>query len=666
MRSKITIYTLLILITLTQCVPPTEKVDKDVSISMTAEAEQTVYNYIDRQLTDSLLSFTSNPDPGLRFLISNGMAAMQDPSGLDSIIALLKDRVPLVKANAAYAIGQMGMASATPYLLEAFIDKDTSNVNNIVNEKILEAIGKTGDVNLLRSLATVSTYRPIDTLLLLGQTRSIYRFALRGITLPEGTDLMTEYATDIRYPDKVRLMAAHYLQRAQNIDLDDYKFRLLETARNESNVNIKMALAAALRKSDDSELFDGLLSFFDNEKDYRVKVNIMRALASQNYFKAVEPILANLENDDLAIATTAADYLINSGSRSDASIYRNFITDSLHWEVKAKLYASILKNLPPLYARTKSIISNEIVDHFNRETNIYAKAAYLDALSYSPQNYALMKELGFDGHVILKTTAMNGLGRILRNPEFNTIFRNGFSKAKQDIMGLLKEGVQSKDSGMMAIAGGILKDKNLEFDGFEDDFSFLNDALQKVELPREIETYNELSAALARFENRKFKPREIIYNHPIDWGILNTISDTTIVNILTSKGTIKAKLFPNSAPGSVSNFLNLVKDQFYNDKVFHRVVPNFVVQTGCPRGDGYGSLNYTIRSELPAMYYDESGYMGMASAGNHTESTQWFITHSPTPHLDGKYTIFAKVIEGMDVVHSIEVGDKIQDIILTN
>lgn len=666
MRSKNILFVPFILFTLTQCVPPSDKMTGYVNVDMNAIPEQKLYDQIDKQNLDSILQYTSNTDPSLRYLVSNGMSSVQDPAGLDSLFTLLKDPVALVKANAAYAIGQVGQASSTSYLLEAFIDKDSVNVNNIVNEKILESIGKTGDANLLRSLATVSTYRTIDTSLLLGQSRAIYRFALRGITLPEGSDLMAEYASDIRYPNKVRLMAAHYLQRAQNIDLNEYKFRILEAATTEPDVNIRMALAAALRKSNDPELFDGLLAFFEKEKDYRVKVNIMKALASQDYIRAVEPMLENLDNQNLAIATTAADFLIHSGSRGDASIYRNFITDSLHWEVKAKLFSAILKNLPPVYSRTKSIISSEVVDHFNKENNTYAKAAYLDALSYSPQNYALIKELGFDGPPILKTTAMNGIGRLLRNPEFDNIFKNESRKAKGEIMDLLKMGIQSGDAGMMAIAGGILKDKNLEFDGFEDDYSFLVDALQQVKLPREIETYNELSAALARFDNRKFEPRKITYNHPIDWSVLESITDTTVVNILTTKGTIKAKLFQNEAPGSVINFIALIKNGFYKEKTFHRVVPNFVIQTGCPRGDGYGSLDYTIRSELPAMYYDQEGYIGMASAGKHTEGTQWFITHSPTPHLDGNYTIFAKVIAGMDVVHQIEVGDKIQDIILTN
>ncbi|MCL4111464.1 UNVERIFIED_CONTAM: hypothetical protein GTU68_020738 [Idotea baltica] len=116
------------------------------------------------------------------------------------------------------------------------------------------------------------------------------------------------------------------------------------------------------------------------------------------------------------------------------------------------------------------------------------------------------------------------------------------------------------------------------------------------------------------------------------------------------------------APGSVANFVGLSQSNYYNGKYFHRVVPNFVIQGGCSRGDGYGGLDYTIRSELGPKYYDGPGYIGMASAGPDTEGTQWFITHSSSPHLDGRYTIFGRVTEGMDVVHSIEIGDIIQDV----
>jgi cyclophilin family peptidyl-prolyl cis-trans isomerase len=126
----------------------------------------------------------------------------------------------------------------------------------------------------------------------------------------------------------------------------------------------------------------------------------------------------------------------------------------------------------------------------------------------------------------------------------------------------------------------------------------------------------------------------------------------------TTKGEIVIRLFVEEAPGSVANFVSLVKRGYYNDKYFHRVVPNFVVQAGCNRGDGFGSEDYSIRSEFSGRRYS-TGSLGMASAGKDTEGTQWFITHSPTPHLDGSYSILGEVVTGMDVVHKLEVGDKI-------
>jgi cyclophilin family peptidyl-prolyl cis-trans isomerase len=136
------------------------------------------------------------------------------------------------------------------------------------------------------------------------------------------------------------------------------------------------------------------------------------------------------------------------------------------------------------------------------------------------------------------------------------------------------------------------------------------------------------------------------------------------VRIETSKGDIVISLLVEHAPGSVANFVGLVVQHYFDGKFFHRVVPNFVVQDGCNRGDGWGSEDYSIRSEFNGLRY-AAGSVGMASAGKDTEGTQWFITHSPTPHLDGRYSQFATVVEGMEVMHALEVGDTIHSMELT-
>ncbi len=652
-------------ILLVGCVPPTEEVITEVNLDFTNPEIQSIYGYADRQLVDSLLEFTNHPDPSLRFIVANGIASMKDASGLDSLSKLLNDPINRVRSAAAYSMGQTQSADAVEHLLEAFKAKDTIEVNSSVNASILEAIGKTGDASLLRSLATVSTYRKTDTLLLLGQARAIYRYGLRGITTPEATDLMVEYISDAKYPEDVRLMAAHYLQRTRGISIEDYKFRIAEVFTNESDPLIKMALASALSKTSDRGVMDVLINEIKGETDYRVKVNILRSLASYPYIRVIDVVLSSLNDPNIHVANTAASYLINNGNSADATLYRGFIQDSMDWQIKTKVYSGILKNIPAYYTRTKSIYRNYLVEMHEQSENPYEKAAIIGALSYDPLNYRLVTELGFEGAAVEKTAAMSGLGRILADDDYSRVFRGGARRVRIEILDLIKTGIASGDAGMIAVAGSIIQNADQNLLALLQDVGFLEDATTGLELPREVESFNAIQAAIAHIKGEPYVQNPPEYNHPIQWSVINTISDSAIVNIRTTRGIIKVQLYKKLTPGTVSNFIELINQGFYNQKTFHRVVPNFVIQTGCPRGDGYGSQNYSIRSELPQLYYNGEGYIGMASAGPHTESTQWFITHSPTPHLDGNYTIFGKVLEGMDVVHDITIGDQIQEIIIS-
>jgi len=117
-------------------------------------------------------------------------------------------------------------------------------------------------------------------------------------------------------------------------------------------------------------------------------------------------------------------------------------------------------------------------------------------------------------------------------------------------------------------------------------------------------------------------------------------------------------LLIREAPMNVENFVELARRGYFNGIVFHRVVPNFVVQGGDPRGDGNGGPGYQIRCEINEVPYDR-GAVGMALSGKDTGGSQFFFTHSPQPHLDGGYTVFGRVVDGMDVVDRLARGDKI-------
>lgn len=132
--------------------------------------------------------------------------------------------------------------------------------------------------------------------------------------------------------------------------------------------------------------------------------------------------------------------------------------------------------------------------------------------------------------------------------------------------------------------------------------------------------------------------------------------------IHTEKGDMKAELYENETPGTVANFVKLAKSGFYDSLTFHRVIPDFVIQGGCPEGTGAGGPGYTIKCETsaPRQYHDR-GVLSMAHRGPNTGGSQFFICHNRknTAHLDGKHTAFGKVIEGLDVIDAIRQGDLI-------
>ena len=127
----------------------------------------------------------------------------------------------------------------------------------------------------------------------------------------------------------------------------------------------------------------------------------------------------------------------------------------------------------------------------------------------------------------------------------------------------------------------------------------------------------------------------------------------------TNKGNFKAELFEDKAPITTENFIKLTNDGFYNGLVFHRVIENFMIQSGCPDGTGRGGPGYTIKDEFhPELKHECEGILSMANAGPNTGGSQFFITVAPTPWLDNHHAIFGKVIEGMDVVMTISKVDK--------
>ncbi len=140
-----------------------------------------------------------------------------------------------------------------------------------------------------------------------------------------------------------------------------------------------------------------------------------------------------------------------------------------------------------------------------------------------------------------------------------------------------------------------------------------------------------------------------------------------VATIETSKGTIRLQLHADEAPKTVANFEKLAGDGFYDGLLFHRVIPNFMIQTGCPQGTGTGGPGYKFDDEFhETLRHDRAGILSMANAGPNTNGSQFFITHGPTPHLDNMHSVFGVVLEGQDVVDSIAQGDAMEKVTVTD
>ncbi len=218
----------------------------------------------------------------------------------------------------------------------------------------------------------------------------------------------------------------------------------------------------------------------------------------------------------------------------------------------------------------------------------------------------------------------------------------------------------SQDAGVIAQLAVWARERSENLKGNEFLIETMKQALPMFLKPETVETYNELIETLNAVQigqDMLVKSQPITASFPSEkeWKK----NQSCKVKLKTDEGTVVIKLNGMNAPESVSNLLKLCNQHYYDSIAFHRVVPNFVVQAGCTRGDGMSGMPYVISSEFMGHNFAPL-HIGMASAGKHTESAQWFITLAYTPNLNGRYTEFGEVIRGKKVLPKIKVGTRIR------
>lgn len=660
--------TLVFLGLLTACKQDANLIKSDIIVDLDNPVIQQIFNFQNDRNTSAILPFLTVKNPTHRYLAALALGSIQDTAAIKDLADLLNDEYEEVRYAAAYALGQTKNIEASSYLAEAF-GQDSSR---LVQAGILEAIGRCGNKDHLNYMCVARPYPIQDSVLLEGQALGIYRFALRGMVHKEGTTkIMNDFMANSLMAPKARFVAANYLARTQGIDLTAYENVLINSVTEEKNPNILMALVVALAKTKTSRAKATLARLFPKQTDYRVKCNILRGLKHFEYDSVKSIALKAINDTSLHVKITAAEFLYHNGNDLDAGIYYDRGFKHRNWQVSSMLLGAAVKNLSYFKTKTKSFYSQKIISKYKETDNVYHKAALLKALGNYGWNYRFISNEIFPEFdsiripEVIRSSGTEALVQLRSNPMFGKEL--GLSKVRvtTEVNELLKRCIVEGDPAMQAIVADLLVNNAIDFKTVFNDYEFIKTAQSQLSLPGSIETYIALQKAINYFEGNPNSPvtKKSTNFTDIDWPLIKALKNKRKVTIKTTKGTILLDLRPDVAPATVTQFVHLAKAKYYDNKPFHRIVPNFVAQGGCSRGDGWSGFDVTVMSEFnPFVNYNDEGWVGMASAGKDTESAQFFITHCPTLHLDGNYTIFAKVVSGMNVVHQLQVGDLIESV----
>jgi peptidylprolyl isomerase len=664
-----------------------------------------------RSLGDGkLVSYLKDQNAKIRYLAAIALANLQASSTVEALAGSLKDNDRNVRAASALALGQMGTGRATDKLLSAVISEKDANVV----AGILEALGKSGPLNILDSLLSIGALEPMK-FPPKEFAMCIARFAIRQIKTERSIGKCFKYAGS-ESPEECSAALFALWRSAPNgfidLEISKRKEEFIVLAKN-MNPDIRMHLATLLGRSktiDSREILDTLEKTETNSHDWHVWVQIVRAraalsptanemlrkyleylsannehikIASLQLLSGSAPLIAEqshfIDSLQLTLRALALDAAENEAVRGEAlvalgkhfpkelDLLTPWITGS---QITPRLKAKLLEGIAQQTTKEHLTLLRHALTH---ESTRVAMAAW-DFIRHM-FDPAVIKNLGLDSsECILLTTeiyndAKSALGK--KDMGVTTLVANLF--ADTAIFKSFKNaGLAGRivDEFISAFGNLTLYDDREAKQAILQTLGTINDVRAVPFLEKELSDSErsiavEAAASLRNITGSDYSgrvPRQTIPGRTEDdWSLLESIHPHQHVRIATNRGEITIELMKEYAPFTVLNFVKLIKKEFYNGLSIHRVVPDFVIQGGDPRGDGWGGPGYTLRTEISTAKY-ERGSCGMASAGKDTEGSQFFITHISTPHLDGRYTVFAKTTAGMEIVDRLQIGDTIKTV----
>ncbi len=610
---------------------------------------------------------------------------VESPAGAEALIAVLDDTraPPQVRARAVEALGKIGAAllSNTP----------AGNQGGGATKAEDPGLAKIR-VAILDALKFEAGRRAMSDRLtiLLGLTA-----ALRA--RPDGAGTVVASFLDHSDP-RIIADALNTMARLRLKDRNDRVRQLL----NNGDAIVRANAARVIGAKEDKEAFDALLGRALNDYDLRVRVSAIRALGSLKDKRAVEPLVkrgnslippdrfSTAKSELLEITTTVGRLIPNTDNQSAVAFLRQ-----MH-----KLTAGEAVEVETAFARVvPGIFQNEYRAEASRPNADWRQ------LSRRAQGLAAIKDVitgaatGSAGDTALKDAQME-LAVMLRrtstpvlavpdilqaygsykSTDAGAVALSRLNDADVIVRATAAEllGEQPPDEAntraLIAALPVALRDKDLNDAAIsvlealaKQKNAAANDAI-KTALDSSDHLIRRRAVALLKangvgdFSDRigtvKTRNTDADYRRA-----MARIGRTVTATVVTSKGAFTIEFLSAEAPLTVDNFVQLARKGYFNGQTVPRVVPNFVIQTGDPRGDQNGGPGYQIRCEINEARY-ERGAVGMALSGKDTGGSQWFVTHSPQPHLDGGYTVFGRVISGMDVVDNIARGDTIRRVIV--
>ncbi len=637
----------------------------------------------DERRTAALLPYLTDKNPAYRTAAAEALASVQDRGAVPALLPLLRDATPAVRRAAAYALGQAGDSTAVPALTQRLAQPEASAP---ARRAMYEALGRCVTKHSVAQLWQLKA-ASADSAAAPGRAWGLYRAALRGLASAEAVSQATKLLSQNSRVLAARQGASAALTRMRGQDSTLARVALpvlLKALSSDPDYFVRANCATALGRVARPGVGELLVQSIVADADHRVRIAAMRALPTKRIALHVpippQPHKVKAKvNPDSAIFVTELDVLllreIKQPLAQEALVAAEWFLkaelDSYyaerllrefratpHFRARAALLQAALRHAP---AAQRPAVADTIRRRYQRTANQYEKAALLTALGEDPAQFDfLAKEAALTtGPPVVPGTALAALVAMRGSKNFPATRQADFTAA-------LRRALAGGDVAQLSTAAEALADPKLVPAPQPEDLAALRQARDRLTLPREIEPWIALQQTLDKLEKTPTPtpvPRGTASQHPIDWAVVQSVPMGQRVRLTTTQGVIELELKLAEAPGAVASFVSLVRQHFYDGLYFHRVVPNFVAQGGDPRGDGSGSTPYTLRSELAPLNYG-AGAVGLASAGKDTESCQFFFTHQPTPHLDGRYPIFAQVTSGLDVVQRLDVGDRITAVAL--